>query len=181
MNGIDNPIIFYSATFLMLLFAVLTLWFKNIFHSLVSSIFVFFIAGFFFYILGSEYNAVIQLAIYGIAVPVILGIAVMFTSFKNNTVTEKEQKKTPYYKYIAILALSLFALSLVYLIMISFSLVPSGFNTVETLNSGKLNSISAFGTGLFVNYVWAFELVSIILTIIVAGFTMFKGGTKWVK
>ena len=58
----NNPIIFYSAAFLMLLFAILTLSFRNIFYSLISAIVVFFFAGMFFYLLGSEYNAVIQIA-----------------------------------------------------------------------------------------------------------------------
>ena len=84
MNGMDNSIIFYSASFIMLLFAVLTLCFKNIFYSLISAIVVFFFAGLFFYLLGSEYNAVIQIAIYGVAVPIILGVAVMFTNLKGN-------------------------------------------------------------------------------------------------
>ena len=57
--------------------------FNNIFYSLLSAIIVFFIAGMFFYVLGSEYNAVIQIAIYGVAVPVIHGLAIMFTEKEN--------------------------------------------------------------------------------------------------
>ena len=60
MNGITNPIVFYPAAVVMILFALLSIKFNNIFYSLLSAIIVFFIAGMFFYILGSEYNAVIE-------------------------------------------------------------------------------------------------------------------------
>ena len=175
----NNPIIFYSAVFLMLLFAILTLSFRNIFYSLISAIVVFFFAGVFFYLLGSEYNAVIQIAIYGVAVPVILGVAVMFTNLRNGVTEEKSKKSN--LKYLLFLTCGLFVLSLIYLMMTSFMVVPNGFNILEQSGSVNLNSITAFGNGIFVNYVWAFELLSLILTIIVVGFTMFKGGSKCVK
>ena len=38
--------------------------------------------------LGSEYNAIIQAAIYGLAVPVIIGISIMFTTGKGNSKKE---------------------------------------------------------------------------------------------
>ena len=83
MSGMYNPIVFYPAAILMILFAILAIKFRNIFYSLICAIGVFFLAGLFFYILGSEYNAIIQIAIYGVAVPVVLGLAVMFTNLKN--------------------------------------------------------------------------------------------------
>ena len=102
----NNPIIFYSAVFLMLLFAILTLSFRNIFYSLISAIVVFFFAGLFFYLLGSEYNAVIQIAIYGVAVPIILGVAVMFTNLKGNN--EEKNQKSSSSKYLVIFTACLF-------------------------------------------------------------------------
>ena len=179
MNGMDNSIIFYSASFIMLLFAVLTLCFKNIFYSLISAIVVFFFAGLFFYLLGSEYNAVIQIAIYGVAVPIILGVAVMFTNLKGNN--EEEKPKSSSSKYWVIFTACLFVLALIYLMLTSFIVVPNAFNVSEQIGNANPSSISAFGNGIFVNYVWAFELVSVILTIIVAGLTLFKRGTKCVK
>ena len=157
MNGMYNPIVFYPAAVLMILFAILAIKFKNIFYSLLSAILVFFFAGFFFYILGSEYNAVIQIAIYGIAVPVVLGLAVMFTNLKKD-----DKAKSFGLKYLVIFVSCIFVLALVYLIMTSLVISPIG----------------AFGHGIFVKYVWAFELVSLILTIIVAGLTLFNRANK---
>ena len=92
MNGIDNPIIFYPSALLMILLALFAIGLKDIFRSLLCAISVFFLTGLVFYILGSEYNAVIQIAIYGVAVPIILGLAIMFTSHKKEKV---EKNKSP--------------------------------------------------------------------------------------
>jgi len=173
MNGITNPIVFYPAAVVMLLFALLMLKFKNIFYSLLSAIIVFFIAGMFFYVLGSEYNAVIQIAIYGVAVPVILGLGIMFTNNKN---TKKLSTKNNFWIYLIGI---LFILTFTYLIIASFAISPNGFELADKIGK-QSSSLWIFGQGLFIKYIWGFELISIILTIIVAGLTIFKkeGGLK---
>lgn len=168
MNGLENPIIFYPAAIVLLLFAMLTIVFKNIFYSLLSAIVVFFLAGLFFYILGSEYNAVIQIAIYGIAVPIILGIAIMFTNLRA-TVQEKENSRNSILKYIAILTGGIFVLASIYLILTSFALTPIGFNITEHFGGTPISILSSISNNIFVRYVWGFELVSVLLTIIVVG------------
>lgn len=169
MNGIDNPIIFYPATVIMILMAVLAVKFKNIFYSLLCAIVVFFLAGMFFYVLGSEYNAVIQIAIYGVAIPIILGLGIMFTDTKN-----KEKGAESSLKYVILLCCGIFILTLIYLGMTSLVIIPQGFNIAETHAGNPLGAMNAFSNGIFIKYVWGFELVSILLTIIVAGLTMFK-------
>ena len=169
MNGIDNPIIFYPAAVVMILTAILAVKFRNIFYSLLCAIIVFFLAGMFFYVLGSEYNAVIQIAVYGVAVPVILGLGIMFTDTKNNKKSSESSLK-----YMMLLCCGIFILTLIYLGMTSLVVIPQGFNIAESHAGNPLGAMNAFSNGIFVKYVWAFELVSIILTIIVAGLTMFK-------
>lgn len=178
MDGINNPIIFYSASILIFAFSILAIQFKNIFYSLLSAIVVFFLAGLIFYVLGSEYNAVIQIAIYGIAVPVILGIAIMFTNLRDNNEEKNNPEKKSKLKYLIYLTCGIFILALVYLILTSFIIVPLGFNIEYQINTPSLNSLSAFANGLFVKYVYAFEIISVILTIVVAGLTMFKNKEK---
>lgn len=171
MSGIDNPIIFYPASFLLILFSILSIGFNNIFKSLLFAIGVFFLVGFLFYILGSEYNAIIQIAVYGIAVPVVLGIAIMFT----NTKALDFKKEASNLNYVLILTIGLFILAIVYLVLTSLTVTPNGFNFSEELGTNSLQLISAFGNGIFVRYVWAFEILSIILTMVVVGLTLFKG------
>lgn len=165
MNGMLNPIIFYSASALLIVAALLTFKFKNIFYSLISAIAMFFVAGMIFYILGSEYNAVIQIAIYGVAVPIILALAIMFT----NPRMIEEDKSDSKNKYLLIFFAGIFILAVVYLIMTSSVLSPESFSFSENVNANPRGVLLSFGQGLYVNYVWAFELVSIILTMVVAG------------
>lgn len=175
MNGVDNPIVFYPVSLLIVVFAFLAVYFKNIFYSLLSAILVFFLVGVVFYILGAEYNAVIQIAIYGLAVPVILGIAIMFTNLKNN---RDRVKTSSALKFAVVLTSALFILAVVYLFLTSFAIMPLGFNISEHVGVNPISSISAFGVGIFNNYVWAFELVSLILTIIIVGLSLFKKEIK---
>lgn len=170
MNGIFNPLVFYSIATILMVFAILTITFKNIFYSLLSAIIVFFATGIIFYILGSEYNAIIQIAIYGVAIPVVLGLAIMFTNFKKEKVSGYKFSKL---NFILILTAGLFILSTIYLIMTSLAINPVGFE-INYINNTANQVINAFAHNIFVKYVWAFEIVSLILTIAIAGLTIFK-------
>lgn len=171
MSGMFNPIIFYSIAILMILTAILTINLKNIFHSLLSAICVFFLAGIIFYILGSEYNAIIQIAIYGVAIPIILGMAVMFTDFRNSKKNLSEQTNL---KYLILLISGIFILAFSYLILTSNALNPMDISFDVNTKNASIQVINTFSRKIFIDYVWAFELVSIILTIIVAGLTLFN-------
>ncbi len=162
MNGIDNPIVFYPVSVLMILFAVGAICFRNIFYSLLSAIMVFFLAGVVFYILGSEYNAVIQAAVYGFAVPVILGLAIMFTNPKY-----KDDKPGSKLTFTLCFTAGLMFIT-------SFAIIRFGLDTPDFYGVNPLSAMSAFGKGIFVKYVWAFELMSLVLTIIAVGLTLFK-------
>ena len=161
-----NQVVFYTAFALILLFVFLTMWCKNIFRSLLSAICVFFLAAVFFFLLGSEYNAVIQFAIYGFAVPVILGIGIMFTNLRGEN---KEKSKISKSAYISLLAGGLFILALVYIVMTSNLIIPEEFNIYLYDKVDSFNNLSLFSNGIYVRYVWAFELMALILTIITAG------------
>lgn len=169
MNGIDNPIVFYPSAILIIIFSLLAIKCKNIFYSLLSAIVVFFLAGLFFYVLGSEYNAVIQIAVYGFAVPVILGVAIMFTNLKVDVGVNNIKLN-----YIMFLTSGIFILALIYLFLISNLIVPIDFHIISDITAKSVVTLQDFANRIFRNYVWAFELMSFILTIIVVGLTLFK-------
>lgn len=170
MNGIDNPIVFYPILILTIAFAIATICFRNIFYSLLSAIMVFFLAGTLFYVLGSEYNAVIQIAVYGLAVPVILGLSIMITNEKKNNETKISSK----FAFIMAFFAGLF-------IITSFAIIRFGLVMPDDYGVNPISSISVFGDGIFLRYVWAFELLSIILTIIVVGLSMFRRAKRCQK
>ena len=163
---INNPIIFYIASVLIIGFAVGAVFLKNIIYSLLCAIMVFFSASIFFYMLGSEYNAIIQAAIYGIAVPVIIGLSIMFTTGKRNS------KKESVLPFLTIIAALLFIMAFVYVIMISLAMMPDSFRFMDIKQFNAYDVFSEFARGIFIDFVWAFELLSLLLTIIIAGITM---------
>lgn len=172
MTGISSSILFYPTAVLLIASTYLAIRFSNLFYALISAIFVFLLSGIIFYLLGSEYNAVIQVAIYGIAIPIILGLGIMFTHFKSTPATKKNKNSTNIFAMI--LCLGIFILALIYLTKTSLIFSPLDFDTADKIGGSAIQTISAISSGIFVKYVWAFELISLILTIVVAGLTLFK-------
>ena len=80
--------------------------------------------------------------------------------------------------YITILCGIIFILAFVYLLMISHAMIPDIFNVMNLPQNNSYDVLSAFAKGIFINYVWAFELISLLLTIVIAGMTMFKIKSK---
>lgn len=173
-----SEIIFYSASFLIILFGFLTIFFKNIFYSLLSAICVFFLIAVLFLLLGSEYNAVIQLAIYGFAIPIILGLGIMFTGKSGHEATSSGSKLKDLLFFFG----GLFILAVIYLVLISNTVIPNGFSTnfdYEGINS--YDNFRIFTQGIFVKYIYAFEIISVILTITAVGLTMIKKRGNGIK
>ena len=169
---ITNPIIFYAALIIIIAFALLSLFLKNIIYSLLAAVIVFFSASIFFYMLGSEYNAIIQAAIYGLAVPIIIGISIMFTTGK------RSEKKDSVLPLLSVAACFLFIMAFVYVLMISLVMIPDSFHLMEIQQFNSYDVISEFARGIFIDYVWAFELLSLLLTIVIAGFSLYSGKLK---
>ena len=165
---INNPVVFYIASFLIISFALCSMFLKNIIYSLLCAVMVFFSASIFFYMLGSEYNAIIQAAIYGFAVPVIIGISIMFTTGRGK---KSKESSLP---FITIIAGILFGMAFTYVIMISLAMLPDSFHIMEPVPFNSYDVISEFARGIYIDYVWAFELLSLLLTIIIAGLTLYK-------
>ena len=163
---INNPIVFYISSFLVISFAILSMVLKNIIYSLLCAIMVFFSVSIIFYLLGSEYNAIIQAVIYGLAVPVIIGLSIMFTTGK------KSSKKGLVLPYLTVFSSFLFIMAFVYVIMISLAMNPDSFHITELSQFNSYDVISEFARGIFIDYVWAFELLSLLLTIVIAGITV---------
>lgn len=166
---IDNPIIFYPAAFFIISFAMCTLFAKNVIYSLLSAVIVFFFGALFFYMLGSEYNAIIQAAVYGLAVPIIIGLSIMFAPSNYNT-----KEKSFLSQYLTLMCSAIFILAFVYLVMMSLAIIPDTFRVMESIPVNHFDTILSFAKGIFIDYVWAFELISLLLTIIIAGIGLLR-------
>ena len=173
---LNNPIFFYISSIGIILFALVSLFAKNIIYSLLWAILVFFFGAVIFFILGSEYNAIIQAAVYGLAVPIIIGISIMF---RGKPVKNENTSANFTLSYIVLMCAGVFILAFVYLIMMSLVMAPNTFHLVELTHITSFDNISAFAKGIYINYVWAFELISLLLLIVVAGISILD--KKWRK
>lgn len=174
---LNNPVIFYIASVCIILFALLSLCAKNVIYSLLWAILVFFFGAVFFFVLGSEYNAIMQAAVYGLAVPVIIGVSIMFRGKANKEEPVSKKFALP---YVTLMCAAIFVLAFVYLIMMSLVMMPDTFHLMDMTQTTSYDNIFAFAKGIFVDYVWAFELVSLLLLIVIAGISMLerRGGKK---
>ncbi len=160
-----SALIFYPTALIILVFALITIFSKKIVYALLASVMVFMGAGLIFYILGAEYNAVIQLTIYVVAVPILLAMAIMFTNVRN----EKNQIVTGARKYAIYIAAGLILMSFVYLVAIAINVTPTAIfpNQIADVNSFRM--FDAITDGFFTSYIVAFELFSVLLLTVVAG------------
>ena len=166
----ENPILFYTSFILIIFFGIMSIAEQRLIRALLYAVGLFFAVSILFYLLGSEYNAIIQAAIYGLAVPIIIGISIMFTTGK------KENAKESVIPTITWIFSGILLLGFIYVIMISFAILPDSLHIVEIPQRNSYDVLSAFAKGIFINYVWSFEIISLLLTVVIAGFTLFKKG-----
>lgn len=163
-----KSLIFYAFAGAILLFAVLSIFSARILYSLLSAVCVFFATAGIYFLLGADYNAVIQIAIYGIAIPILFVLAIMFTSDKLDKKTYITLQPRFFFGFLGIGALFL---SLIYLIATSLSLSSNAawIAQKQAMFINKYQMFKAISDGFFINYVYAFELFSVLLLIVIVG------------
>ena len=163
-----KSLIFYGFAGAIILFALLSIFSFRILYALLSAVCVFFAAAGIYFLLGADYNAVVQITIYGIAIPILFVLAIMFTSDKSDKSTYLTAQPRVYFSF---LGLGTLFLSLIYLIATSLSLSSNSdwIMQKQTMFINKYQMFNALSDGFFTNYVFAFELFSILLLIVVVG------------
>lgn len=160
-----ESVVFYPTAVIIVLFALFAVFARKVIYSLLSAICVFFLVGLIFYLLKAEYNAVIQLAIYGLAVPILLAFALMVT----NTRVEVSAVTANLRRYLSYCAIGLITLSLVYLILISFNVFGTDIFSLAQSSVNSIRVFDAITTGFLDSYVVAFELMSLLILAVVVG------------
>lgn len=163
-----KSLIFFGFAGAIILFALLSIFSIRILYSLICAVCVFFATAGVYFLLGADYNAVIQIAVYGIAVPILFVLAIMFTSDKLDKQTYLTVKPRFFLSFFSLGALFL---CLIYLIATSLSLSSNSdwIMQKQTMFINKYQMFSALSTGIFVNYALAFELFSVLLLIVIIG------------
>lgn len=163
-----KSLIFFGFAGVIILFALLSIFSFRILYSLLAAVCVFFATAGIYFLLGADYNAVIQIMIYGIAIPILFVLAIMFTSDKVDKQTYITLKPRFFFSF---LGLGVLFLSLIYLIATSLSLNSNSawIMQKQTMYINKYLMFKALSDGFFINYVFAFELFSVLLLIVVVG------------
>lgn len=163
-----KSLIFYGFAGVTILFALLSVFAFRILYSLLAAVCVFFAVAGVYFLLGAEYNAVVQIAIYGLAIPILLAFAIMFTADNSDKINSISFKPRFFFGFLAI---GVLFLSLVYLIATSLSLNSNVAWVLarQTMFINKYQMFSAISQGFFVNYAYAFELFSVLLLVVIVG------------
>lgn len=168
---IIRSITFYGFAILILLFAVLAVVANKIIYTLLFAVIAFFCAGGIFFSLGADYNAVVQIAIYGVAVPVLFLFAIMFTS-------TKEDRKTylsfgPRF-FIGFCSSAFLFMFLWYSVEFAFHLNEKSLKIFTPLKQefSSIDQIISISNGIYQNYQAAFILFAIMILITVVGISV---------
>lgn len=161
----QTALIFYPTALLLIVLASMTIFSKRIAYSLLMAICVFFLSGVVFYLLGAEYNSVIQLSVYGLAVPILLAFALMFTNTRKEGVEHVFSTKN----YIIYFAIGLLILSLFYLVLISFNVFNAPVFAPQQVSINSIRVFDAITKGFLNTYIIAFELISVLIFAVVVG------------
>lgn len=168
---IIKSITFYGFTFFILAFAVLSIFASRILYSLLFAVMAFFCAGGIFFSLGADYNAVIQIAVYGVAVPVVFLFAIMFTSRKEN--------KTVYISYSPKFFASFISAALLFMILwysAAFAIHLNGnvskFFLTKTPSISGFDSVTLIADGLYINFQTAFILFAFLVLTVIVGYSV---------
>ncbi|MBR1680470.1 NADH-quinone oxidoreductase subunit J [bacterium] len=168
---IIKSITFYGFALLILFFSIMSVFANRILYTLLYSVIAFFCLGGIFFSLGADYNAVVQIAVYGVAVPVIFLFAIMFTSRKEN--------KTVYLSYAPRFFVGFISAALLFMILwysvefaVHLNINAGKFLSGRIAEIGDFNSIVSIANGLYVNYQLALILFAFTVLTTVVGISV---------
>lgn len=170
-----TSVIFFVCAILIICCAVFSIFAKKIIHSLFLAVVVFFAIGALFFLLSAEYNAVIQITIYGVAIPILFAFAIMFTA--QNLEENLYLSFSPRF-LITLISAVLFVLTIFNILIISSSVINWLFTPNSNININRYEMINALSNTIYIKYFFAFELVSLLVFIVIVGIstlTLLKG------
>lgn len=168
MNSSDVfiSVMFYLFAFIIIVSASLSIFANRIIYSLIFAVINFFTVGFVFLFLSAEYNAVVQFSVYGVAVPILLIMAIMFTSYKADK--NIYLSFTPRFIFTVISSI-LFVLTLFNILLISSSVIDWLFTPQSSIHINSYEMFNAISTGLYIKYLFAFELFAVLVLLVIVG------------
>lgn len=160
-----SPILFYIVASGLLLMAVGVVFSPRVIYSILCAFIAFILTAFIYFMLNAPFNAAVQIAIYGVAVSILFIFAVMMTGY------HKEKNL-----YIAIAPRTLLAAAGIFFTLLSmliFAIEDYREELVDSLITTKLaaffDTTLSIAKGIFTDYIFAYEILSVFLLIAVVG------------
>ncbi len=160
-----SQILFYMISSILLFSALGVIFSPRIIYSVVFAFIAFITVGFVFFLLNAPFNAAVQIAIYGIAVSILFIFSIMLTGY------HKEKNL-----YIAIAPRTLIAMGGIFMLFMSVLIFAfeDSRNEIDCFIvspriSVMLDTTYSIAKGIFTNYIFAFELLSVFLLVAVIG------------
>lgn len=170
-TNLINIITFYGFSLAIIASALIAIFSKKIIYALIFSALVFFFTAGLFFSLGASYNAVVQIMIYGVAVPVIFLFAVMFTSKKEDKILNLPFTPKFFLTFLSSISLIMILCYSTKFAVYMNSSVADFFNA-KMQDFSDFDSIVLLANTLFLNYQLPFILFAIILLTCVVGLSV---------
>ena len=170
MNELEiiKSISFYGFALAIVVFALLTLFARRILYSLLFAVILFFCTGGIFFSLGADYNAVVQIIIYGVAIPVLLLFEIMFTSaYESRKVNLSYSPRF----FVGFLSASLLFMMLWYAVQFALGLSDKlgWFFNSDMPKTNSVEMFMAMSNGIYTNYSLPFILIGLLVLFVVVG------------
>lgn len=157
MNVSINSVYFLFLSFSLLFGAILTIASKKMVYSLLWSMITFISIGGLFFVLDTTYNAIVQLLVYVVAIPILIAVSIMLIK------PEQENKNFSYSKFLSVLGIITFIILLTEFTSINydiFQIIKSCFVYVNPYSD--LISISKNILGIYPVFLFEFGLATIV-------------------
>lgn len=160
-----SSVLFFIISGTLIVSALGVIFSPRIIYSILFSFIAFICVAFIYFMLNSPFNAAVQIAIYGVAVSILFIFAVMMCGY------HKEKNL-----YIAIAPRTLLSASGLFFIFLSFVVFAIEDYKGDALKSflsatipSVIDTTVAISKGIFTDYIFAYELLSIFLLIAIIG------------
>ncbi|MDD3237702.1 MAG: NADH-quinone oxidoreductase subunit J [Candidatus Gastranaerophilales bacterium] len=160
-----SHILFYIVASLLVVSALGVVFAPRIIYSLVSAFVAFMLVAFVFFMLNAPFNAAVQISVYGVAVAILFAFAIMMTSYnKEKNLYVALAPRT----VLAAIGLFMIVGALITFVVEDYSL-DYGFSFMNVEVKALFDTTLEIAKGLFTNYIFCFELLSVFLLIAIVG------------
>lgn len=158
-------ILFYIVSSMLLVSALGVIFAPRIIYSVLCAFVAFISVSFIYFMLNAPFNAAVQIAIYGVAVSILFIFSIMMTGY------HKEKNL-----YIAIAPRTLIAMAGLFFTFVAVAIFAAedalhepGSILITAKMSALYDTTFALSKGIFTDYIFAFELLSVFLLVAVVG------------